>query len=52
MAQNKFSTVNIIVNNVKSSPVSKAVELVVVNDQLVPHLSEVEHGVNTKNLKY
>jgi hypothetical protein len=51
MATGKTATKNVIINNVKTATVSKVVELIVINDQLIPHLNEVEPGVNSKDLK-
>ena len=51
MASGKFTTAAVVINNIKSTTVSKAVELVVVGDQLVAHANELNPGVNSKELK-
>ena len=50
MAQGKTGIVTrVIVNNQKvSTPISKVVELNVVNDQLVPEMVETDTGVNSR----
>ena len=44
----KTSTIKaVIINNMPTKTVSKPVELVVVNDQFVPHGNEINPGVNS-----
>lgn len=47
MASGKVVTKTVILNNVKATTVVKTIELVVVNDQLVPDQKLVEPGVNS-----
>lgn len=47
MAKGKTSSVKVVINNKPATTVSQTVELVVVNDQLVPDPNHVSPGVNS-----
>ena len=51
MAKGQNSTQTIVLNNNKTTTVSRVVELVVKGGILVPDHTESEPGVNTNNLK-
>ena len=51
MAKGKTASKTVIQNNTPSSTVTKTVELVVVNDQLVPDNKDINPGVNTVDMK-
>lgn len=50
MAKGKTDTKKVIINNVSPAvvaPIARTVELIVVNDQLVPDKNDTEPGVNS-----
>ena len=49
MAKGKTISTPVVVNNIKSNTVTKTVELIVVNDQLVPDRNDTEKGVINNN---
>lgn len=51
MAQGKTVTATVVVNNVKATTVSKTVEPIVVNGQLVPDDMDIHPGVNSATNK-
>ena len=51
MAKGITQTVTVRENNQKSSQVSKTVELIVIDNRLVPDTRDLDHGVNTVNIK-
>lgn len=51
MATGKTSSQKIVVNNMPNVTVTKTVELVVVNNSLVPDHNDIHPGVNSTFLK-
>lgn len=51
MAKGQTASKTVVVNNMPSVTVSKIVELIVVNNQLISDNNDVNPGVNSKNLK-
>ena len=51
MAKGKTASVTVVQNNSKATAVTNTVELIVVDGALVPDKNDIEHGVDTRNLK-
>lgn len=49
MAKGKTATKTVVLKNMPQTTVAKVVELVVINDQLVPENNEINEGVNTRS---